>query len=87
MKDVTTGRCYVTSQNHGYAVQADSLPPDWTPWFVNLNDGTSEGIRHKQLPLRAVQFHPEGAPGPEDTRWVFDDFVADARAYASQRRP
>ncbi len=80
VRDLMTGRCYVTSQNHGYAVRAESLPSDWVPWFTNLNDGTNEGIRHRELPLRAVQFHPEGAPGPEDTRWVFDDFFADVDA-------
>jgi carbamoyl-phosphate synthase small subunit len=77
VRDLTTGRCYVTSQNHGYAVRSESLSSAWLPWFTNLNDGTNEGIRHASLPIRAVQFHPEGAPGPEDTRWVFDDFAAD----------
>jgi carbamoyl-phosphate synthase small subunit len=70
----------VTSQNHGYAVRTESLPAQWAPWFVNLNDGTNEGIRHRELPIRAVQFHPEGAPGPEDTRWVFDELSAQLHA-------
>ena len=85
VRDLGTGRCYVTCQNHGYAVKAETLPGEWEPWFVNLNDGTNEGIRHRRLPLRAVQFHPEGAPGPEDTRWVFDEFRADVEAGRSRR--
>ncbi|HEX3345943.1 MAG TPA: glutamine-hydrolyzing carbamoyl-phosphate synthase small subunit, partial [Polyangiaceae bacterium] len=72
VRDLDTGRCFITSQNHGYAVRAESLPAEFAPWFVNLNDGTNEGLRHRSLPIRAVQFHPEGAPGPEDTRWLFD---------------
>ena len=73
--DVVTRRAYVTSQNHGYAVQDDSLPPDWQPWFVNLNDGTNEGIQHRYRPFRSVQFHPEAAAGPRDTAYLFDDFL------------
>ncbi len=77
VRDLTTGRCYITSQNHGYAVRTESLPAEWSPWFINLNDHTNEGIRHRELPVQAVQFHPEAAPGPEDTRWIFDDFCAE----------
>jgi carbamoyl-phosphate synthase small subunit len=73
--DLGTQRAYVTSQNHGYAVDESSLPPDWEPWFVNLHDGTNEGIRHRYRPFRSVQFHPEGAPGPRDTAFLFDDFI------------
>jgi carbamoyl-phosphate synthase small subunit len=72
--DLATRRAYVTSQNHGYAV-ADALPADWEPWFVNLNDGTNEGIRHRYRPFRSVQFHPEAAAGPKDTDFMFDDFL------------
>lgn len=75
-----TGRCYVTSQNHGYAVRAESLPSGWEPWFENGNDGTVEGIRSALGPHRAVQFHPEGCPGPRDTEYLFDGFLADAEA-------
>src|SRR4029453_17886962 len=66
--DLVTRRCYVTSQNHGYAVNDESLPADWEPWFVNINDGTNEGIRSRTRPQFGVQFHPEAKPGPEDTR-------------------
>jgi carbamoyl-phosphate synthase small subunit len=70
-----TNRCYVTSQNHGFAVDTTSLPADWRPWFENLNDGTNEGIRHNWAPFRSVQFHPEASPGPVDTAYLFDEFV------------
>ena len=73
--DASTGRCYITSQNHGYAVDAKSLPPDWEEWFTNANDGSNEGIRHKTKPWRSVQFHPEASPGPTDTAWNFDEFL------------
>ena len=69
------GKCYITSQNHGYAVDTKSLPPDWQEWFVNANDGSNEGIRHKTKPWRSVQFHPEASPGPTDTAWIFDEFL------------
>jgi len=70
-----TSRCYVTSQNHGYAVDDRTLPEDWVVWFRNANDGTNEGIRHRSRPFMSVQFHPEAAPGPVDTAFLFDDFV------------
>ncbi|MGH7263831.1 MAG: glutamine-hydrolyzing carbamoyl-phosphate synthase small subunit [Candidatus Rokuibacteriota bacterium] len=70
-----TPRCYITSQNHGYAVDERTLPEDWMAWFRNLNDGTNEGIRHRTRPFASVQFHPEAAPGPLDTTFLFDDFV------------
>jgi carbamoyl-phosphate synthase small subunit len=70
-----SGRTYVTSQNHGYAVRASSLPQDFEPWFVNLNDDTNEGIRHGYRPIRSVQFHPEAAAGPHDTSYLFEDFA------------
>lgn len=66
--------CYITSQNHGYAVLESSLPTDWMVTYRNLNDGSVEGIAHKRLPFTAVQFHPEASPGPTDTRSLFDDF-------------
>jgi len=70
------GRCSITSQNHGYAVDAKSLRRGWRVWFQNANDGSVEGITHDSLPFSAVQFHPEASPGPTDTAWVFDNFVA-----------
>ena len=72
----TKGRCYITSQNHGFAVDAKSLPFGWEEWFVNANDGSNEGVRHKSKPWRSVQFHPEASPGPTDTAWIFDEFIA-----------
>jgi carbamoyl-phosphate synthase small subunit len=68
-------RCRLTSQNHGYAVDARTLPDDWQVWFTNINDGSVEGIRHKRRPFAGVQFHPEASPGPLDSRDLFDRFV------------
>ena len=78
--DVGTKRCYITSQNHGYAVHGESLPLGWEPWFVNVNDGTVEGIRSTDGLFSAVQFHPEGCPGPRDTEFLIDRFLSDSRA-------
>lgn len=72
---VGTRRCFITSQNHGYAVEDKSLPGDWEHWFFNANDSTNEGIRHKKQPFFSVQFHPEACPGPTDTNYLFDEFV------------
>lgn len=72
---VGSKRCFITSQNHGYAVDQEKLPTDWLPWFFNANDGTNEGIRHRSKPLMGVQFHPEAAPGPVDTQFIFDEFI------------
>lgn len=77
--NIFNGRCFITSQNHGFAVDAKSLPPDWEEWFVNANDGSNEGIRHKSKPWKSVQFHPEASPGPTDTAWIFDEFINDLR--------
>ena len=71
-----TRRCFVTSQNHGFAVDPSSLPQGWEPWFTNANDGSNEGMRHVAKPFLSVQFHPEAAPGPLDTRALFDQFLA-----------
>jgi carbamoyl-phosphate synthase small subunit len=75
VRDLRTGRCYVTSQNHGYAVREESLPAGWQPWFINVNDGSNEGIRSVEDPYFSVQFHPEASPGPQDTAFLFDDFL------------
>jgi carbamoyl-phosphate synthase small subunit len=69
------GRCYITSQNHGYAVDESSLPEGWHPWFRNANDGSNEGMRHRSRPFMSVQFHPEAAPGPVDCGPLFDRFL------------
>ena len=73
---VGTTQCFITSQNHGYAVDASTLPSDWEPLFVNMNDGSNEGIRHKFNPWMSAQFHPEACSGPVDTEFLFDEFVA-----------
>lgn len=72
---VGTTKCFITSQNHGYAVKTDTLGEDWEPYFVNMNDGSNEGIRHKTNPWYSAQFHPEACSGPVDTEFLFDDFV------------
>ena len=72
---VGTNRCFITSQNHGYAVAGTTLGNDWQPLFVNMNDGSNEGIRHKRNPWFSAQFHPEAAGGPTDTEFLFDEFV------------
>jgi carbamoyl-phosphate synthase small subunit len=73
--EVGTRRCYITSQNHGYAVDSGSLPEDWREWFFNNNDRTNEGIFHISKPFFGTQFHPEASPGPDDTEYVFDMFL------------
>ena len=72
---VGTTQCFITSQNHGYAVDSSTLPEDWEPLFVNMNDGSNEGIRHKSKPWMSAQFHPEACSGPVDTEFLFDEFV------------
>jgi carbamoyl-phosphate synthase small subunit len=73
--EVGSSRCYITSQNHGFAVNERSLGSDWIPWLFNANDGTNEGIKHRTKPISSVQFHPEACPGPTDTNFLFDNFV------------
>lgn len=75
VRQVGTNRCFITSQNHGYAVDSATLSGDWSPLFENMNDGSNEGIRHNGKPWFSVQFHPEAAAGPTDTQFLFDDFV------------
>ncbi len=72
---VGTERCFITSQNHGYAVDEKTLGADWEPLFINMNDGTNEGIRHRTKPFFSSQFHPEACGGPLDTDFIFDKFV------------
>jgi len=81
--DLDTGRCYITSQNHGYAVKAESLNgKELKVTYINANDKTVEGIAHLKKPIFAVQFHPEAAPGPEDTQHLFDQFLENIKDYA-----
>jgi carbamoyl-phosphate synthase small subunit len=75
VKDLNQGKVYITSQNHGYAVVADSLPPHAVMRFVNVNDGTCEGIEYKNMPAFSTQFHPEASAGPLDTCYLFDQFM------------
>ena len=85
VKDLRTGKVAITSQNHGFAVDPDSLPPEVEITHINLNDGTVEGMRHRELPIFSVQYHPEAAPGPHDASYFFSQFAeliegADAKA-------
>ncbi len=80
-KETETGRCFITSQNHGYEVDGDSLPKGWKVSWFNLNDKTVEGITHESLPANSVQFHPESCPGPEDANVLFDDFITTILQY------
>ena len=76
-RDLASGKSFVTSQNHGYAVDSDSLSnTELQPWFINLDDNSLEGVRHMNNQCIAVQFHPEASPGPYDTSYVFDLFFA-----------
>jgi len=75
VRRVGTNDCYITSQNHGFAVDESTLGTDWEPLFINMNDNTNEGIRHKSMPFFSAQFHPEASSGPKDTEFLFDDFI------------
>ncbi|KAI1329721.1 small subunit of carbamoyl phosphate synthase [Xylariaceae sp. FL0255] len=79
--DLTTGQCHITSQNHGYAVDASTLPSEWKEYFVNLNDGSNEGMRHTSRPIFSTQFHPEARGGPMDSAYLFDKYIDDVRAF------
>jgi carbamoyl-phosphate synthase small subunit len=79
VKEVGSNKCYITSQNHSFAVDTKSLPRGWQPWFENLNDYSNEGVRHEKLPFRSVQFHPEAAPGPFDSGFIFDEFLKEVK--------
>lgn len=75
VRQVGTNKCFITSQNHGFAVDNNTLTDDWAPLFVNMNDNTNEGIRHKTRPYFSAQFHPEASSGPTDTEFLFDEFI------------
>lgn len=72
---VGTDKCFITSQNHGFAIDSDTLDNDWEPLFINMNDSSNEGIRHKNKPFFSAQFHPEASSGPKDTEFIFDEFI------------
>jgi carbamoyl-phosphate synthase small subunit len=76
---VGTDRAYITSQNHGFAVDNKTLGAGWEPLFININDSTNEGMRHKNKPFFSTQFHPEASGGPTDTDYLFDVFIEDIR--------
>ena len=85
MKVPGSHRCFITSQNHGFAIDESTLPPDWEPMFTNLNDGTNEGIRHISKPFFSTQFHPEASSGPVDTESLFSAFIDNIRKYRNER--
>lgn len=76
VRQAGTNKCFITSQNHGFAVDDSRLPEGWEPYFINMNDGTNEGIRHTSKPFFSAQFHPEASSGPVDTEFFFDDFIS-----------
>lgn len=79
-RDLEQDRCILTSQNHGYAIRESTLPKEWKVLFSSLNDGSVEGIAHRELPYFAVQFHPESNPGPTDAAYLFDRFYEEIKA-------
>ena len=83
VKDLTTGRVYITAQNHGYAVDPAGLPPEVQISHVNLNDGTVEGLRHGTLPIMTIQYHSEASPGPHDSEYLFDRFLEMVSAHTA----
>ncbi|KAK3066779.1 Multifunctional pyrimidine synthesis protein CAD [Teratosphaeriaceae sp. CCFEE 6253] len=83
--DKTTGKCHITSQNHGYAVDIATLPHDFKEYFVNLNDDSNEGIIHKTRPIFGTQFHPEAKGGPQDSSYLFDSYLDSVKTYKAQQ--
>nr|AAA33609.1 arginine-specific carbamoyl phosphate synthetase small subunit [Neurospora crassa] len=81
--DLTTGQCHITSQNHGYAVDISTLPSDFKEYFVNLNDGSNEGMMHKTRPIFSTQFHPEAKGGPMDSSYLFDKYMENVELFKS----
>ncbi len=87
VKDLLSGRVHITSQNHGYQVDAASVPVDkgWRVSQINLNDGSVEGLEHDSLPVFSIQYHPEGSPGPLDNQYLFDRFIKSVETYREKR--
>lgn len=83
---VGTNKAFITSQNHGFAVDNDTLGKDWEPFFININDNTNEGMKHKSKPFFSTQFHPEASGGPTDTDYLFDVFIENIRKYKAHLR-
>lgn len=81
VRDEVSGKCYITTQNHGFTVDTKTIPSGWSPWFTNLNDKTNEGIRATTGPFFSVQFHPESTPGPTDTEWLFSYFINEVKRW------
>ncbi|KAF2718061.1 carbamoyl-phosphate synthase [Polychaeton citri CBS 116435] len=82
--DLSTGKCHITSQNHGYAIDPATLPPDFKEYFTNLNDGSNEGMIHKSRPIFSTQFHPEAKGGPLDSSYLFDAYLNSVKVYKEQ---
>jgi len=83
--DLTTGQCHITSQNHGYAVDTPTLPAEFKEYFVNLNDGSNEGMIHKTRPIFSTQFHPEAKGGPMDSSYLFDMYIENVQRYKNNQ--
>jgi carbamoyl-phosphate synthase small subunit len=83
--DLTTGKCHITSQNHGYAVDATTLPEHWKEYFVNLNDSSNEGLIHVSRPIFSAQFHPEAKGGPLDSAYLFDRYIESVKKYRESK--
>ncbi|KAL7949916.1 carbamoyl-phosphate synthase arginine-specific small chain [Trichoderma barbatum] len=84
--DLTTGQCHITSQNHGYAVDSSTLPNEFKEYFVNLNDGSNEGMMHRTRPIFSTQFHPEAKGGPMDSSYLFEKYLENVRAAKNAQR-
>ena len=84
--EISSNKCFLTSQNHGFAIKPDTMPNDWEISFKNLNDNSIAGIKHKTNPYASVQFHPEANPGPVDTAYLFQKFYEDVVSYAKNNK-